>query len=276
MTQEILLLSRQRLETFLICRRRFQLRYLRRLPWPDAPLDEGTATAVSRGEQFHQLVQRHFLGLPVSEAAIEDTQLRRWWRLFAGQPPLLPPGQRHVERSLTVPVQLNGAPPALLSARFDLLVTGKNENGPSAHVFDWKTGRLRSAAELTADWQTRLYLALLAAGGAALWGNGRSVQLAPENVTITYWSVQQPDAPHTIRYDAAAHAANWAEITAVIAAIHAEAERDAWPLTDDWSHCRVCAYQAYCGRQEAGQAGRLVDADAPPETAVTHLEPDLP
>lgn len=267
-----LLLSRQRLQTFLICRRRFQLRTLRQLPWPDAPVDEKAAESLARGQHFHALVQRHFLGLPVDLAQIEDAALRRWWTLFRRSGPALPSGEQRVETSLTVPVGDH-----LLTGRFDLVVIGENEaQRPFAHVFDWKTGTPQDEATLRRDWQTRLYLALLAEGGTALWDENRPARLAPTDVAVTYWYVQDPDAPRTIRYSEAAHAANWEALTAVVADIDAELARDDWPLTDDWSHCRVCAYQAYCGRQAAGQAAAALDENAAPEEPAWLPEPERP
>lgn len=271
---EKLLLSRQRLQTFLICRRRFELRYLRRLPWPAAPVDEEAAASLARGQQFHELVQRHFLGLPADPALIEDAALRRWQRLFQSSGPPLPPGQRLVETSLTAPVGGH-----LLTGRFDLVVIGENEDGrPFAHVFDWKTGAPPHEAALRRDWQTRLYLALLAEGGAALWAGGRPTRLAPEDVSLTYWFVQQPHAPLTIGYSAAAHENNWEEITAVVAEIEAALARGEWPLTDDTAHCRVCAYQAFCGRQAAGRAAvaPAPDEDAEPDEMDWLPEPERP
>lgn len=272
MTTETLPLSRQRLQTFLICQRRFQLRYLRRLPWPDAPMDERSAAALTRGQQFHELAQRHFLGLSVDMAQIDDATLRRWWTLFQNSNLPLPPGDRLVEMNLTVPMDDH-----LLTGRFDLVVIGENKaKRPFAHVFDWKTGTPQDETVLRRDWQTRLYLAMLVEGGAALWRDDRPAQLLAEDVAITYWYVQEPDAPRTIDYTAVAHADNWEEITAVVADIEAELERDAWPLTSDWSHCRVCAYQVYCGRQAAGQAVATVDEDDILEEDADLLVPERP
>ncbi|MCB8986815.1 MAG: PD-(D/E)XK nuclease family protein [Ardenticatenaceae bacterium] len=265
-----LILSQSKLDTFLICRRRFQLRYLRRLPWPDPPLGDDSAEVLARGQQFHQVMERHFLGLDVAPEEIADGRVRHWWRQFRASGLALPDGRFLPEHRLTVPLDDH-----LLLGRFDLLVVSQVEDRPFAHIFDWKTGKARPEAELRQDWQTRLYLALAAEGGGALWPNGRS--LSPDNVAITYWYATEPDQPRTIRYSAAWHQGNWAEIQALSGQIDAALAAEAWPLTDDWSACRVCAYQVYCGRQAAGEAAPPVpEADEAVEEDWSSLEPQSP
>jgi RecB family exonuclease len=173
----------------------------------------------------------------------------------------LPAGETHPERSLTVPIGEH-----VLNGRFDLLILSPD----TAHIFDWKTGRPHSEAELRQDWQTRLYLAMLAEGGAAL---GHTLQ--PDQIAITYWYVNDPAEPRTIRYNLAWHKQNWADLQALVAQIDEALVQDTWPLTDDWSHCRQCAYQAYCGRQEAGETAPTESEEAADETDL-FLEPEIP
>ncbi|HEX6383804.1 MAG TPA: PD-(D/E)XK nuclease family protein [Anaerolineae bacterium] len=269
---ETLTLSRHKLQTFLICQRRFQLRYLERLPWPESPLSPAFEAAVEHGQRFHRLLEQHFLGLEVEPDAMEETELHRWWTLFEQSQLQIPHGRVLAELSLTVPAGRH-----LLTGRFDLLVTGEDEASgePFAHVFDWKTGQPRAEDELRQDWQTRLYLAMLAEGGRALWPDGSAA--APDHIAITYWYAADPAAPCTIRYSQAWHKQNWAEIEALVAQIDGQLAAGDWPLTDDWSHCRHCAYQAYCNRQEAGQAEQRIDDDGELDTeAEEWLEPELP
>jgi hypothetical protein len=266
-----LLLSQSKLNTFLTCQRRFQLLYLRRLPWPILPPDGDAENIISRGQQFHQVMERHFLGLDIPPETIADDHVRRWWRAFQSRPPAIPSGKRLPEHRLTVPIGAH-----LLLGRFDLLVTGEADGRPFAHVYDWKTGKGRRESDLRQDWQTRLYLALLAEGGAALLGNGRS--LSPTDIAITYWYANEPDAPRTIAYSAAWHAQNWADIQAIVAQIDDSLAQNDWPLTANWDECRRCAYQVYCGRQAAGPS-RLSphdDAEAPDEVDFLDLEPQTP
>ena len=61
--ENLLTLSQFKLVTFLACQRRFQLRYLQHLPWPATPLPKHVEERMQQGQDFHQLLERHFLGL---------------------------------------------------------------------------------------------------------------------------------------------------------------------------------------------------------------------
>ncbi|GJM39746.1 MAG: hypothetical protein DHS20C20_00280 [Ardenticatenaceae bacterium] len=269
-----LTLSQYKLTNFLACQRRFQLRYLRRLPWPTNPLPERTEQLLQQGQDFHQLLERHFLGLTISADTIENGRVRQWWQSFQSNNPVqnLPRNAQFLpETGLTVPLGNH-----LLYGRFDLLVIGEDEEKrPFAHLFDWKTGRPIEAGTLKTRWQTRLYLALLAEGGSVFWP--QNVPLAPEQIRLTYWFVQEADAPVTIGYSAAEHAANWSELQQMAIRLDEAFDKNEWPLTEDWSHCRECGFQNYCGRQEAGSA--TLEIDESEESHIPNeqlLTPELP
>ena len=268
---ESLLLDQTALATFEICPRRFQLRYLERLPWPSSPLDRRQSQAVERGSQFHRLVERHFLGLPVQAAAIGDDVVRDWWTRFAHSNPVIPNGKLWPEHRLTIPIGGN-----FLTGRFDLLILGEEDGRPYASLFDWKTSRPRAAAELEPAWQTRLYLALVAESGQAFFQGGQP--LTADRISLTYWYPGEPDQPRVVTYSEEKHQQNWSEIQALAAAIEAYEADEIWPLTSDYGRCRTCLYQTYCGRQEAGTAETIFAEETAPyavETAVL-LEPQTP
>ncbi|MFQ5435806.1 MAG: PD-(D/E)XK nuclease family protein [Anaerolineae bacterium] len=261
-------LSRARLESFIACPRQFQLRYLERRPWPRRPLQANEEGMLAKGQLFHQLLQRHFAGVDTAVSAIEDADVRRWWRLFQQHGPILPGGDSArllPEMSLTVP--LPGTDGRIhLTGRFDLLMVSRD----SAHIFDWKTGRPRPTRDLRHDWHTRLYLALLAEGGQAL---GQT--FAPDQIAITYWFANDHETPHSIQYDAGWHAQNWADIQALAAQIETRAASGDWPLTDDLAHCGRCPYPVICGRTAA--PARTNGAEEwEPAAPVDLLEPELP
>ncbi len=270
-------LSQYKLANFLACQRRFQLRTLRRLPWPASPLPERTEQLLQQGQDFHQLLERHFLGLTITPATIPDGRIQQWWQAFQAHSPVqnLPDNAHFLpETGLTVPLGNH-----LLYGRFDLLVIGEDaQNQPFAHVFDWKTGRPSTIDELNGRWQTRLYLALLAEGGHAFWP--QNVPLAPEQISLTYWYVQDAETPVTLSYSTAAHQANWAELQQIATELDNAFAAGSWPLTDDWQTCRECAYQVYCGRQGAGTAVPELDehdaAEEPVPPNEQLLTPDLP
>lgn len=265
-----LTLSRGRLETFLACQRQFQLRYLDQLPWPHPPHSTAAAAAFERGQRFHQLVERHYLRLPVPDHALQeaDPQVRQWWQTFLHHAPTFGDNVRLLtETTLTVTLGNHQ-----LLGRFDFVALTPD----AIHIYDWKTGQPRLAADLQNDWQSRLYLGLAYEGAAAF----ALPDITPEQISLTYWYVREPLASQTLTYSAAAHEANWGNITRIVSAIDRQlptALSQPWPLTDDLTECARCPYQNFCGRFAAAAiAERLLEErEDYPQNAVP-LEPDLP
>lgn len=242
MSEQHILLSRNKLNVFEACQRQFQLRYVNRLSWPTAPIPPKIEAAWQKGSIFHRLLEQHFLDMPTQLPPEADSDVAAWWSTFKQQPPNLPNGERFPEFSLTVPVGDHA-----IFGRFDLLIT----NPEQAHIFDWKTERKpRPTAELREDWQTRLYLAMLVEGGSAL-GHTYS----PEQVAITYWFARDPKQSVTIKYDSAEHTKTMAELKAHITQLdrRLESPDGIWPLTENLTTCARCGYRSYCDRNEPAQ-----------------------
>jgi hypothetical protein len=267
---ERLTLSQQHLYTFHVCPRRFYLRYLAHIPWPEAPLGPTQELAYERGRRFHLWLERLFLGLPVDDELEADPVLRSWWATFQRQGPALPGGARFVETSLTIPIGPEGR--HLLTGRFDLLIVGEDSDGRRAALFDWKTGEPRPVERLARAWQTRVYLLTLAEGGAALAPDAPDT-FAPGRLSMTYWYVEDPAQPRVIAYGEATHRRNRVELEALVADIDRRLAANDWPLTDNLSECRRCAYKARCGRQYAGVGRPETGEDDEPESDDEWLEP---
>lgn len=267
---ERLTFSRAKLAAFLACQRRFQLRYQEALAWPLAPLDDQGETARLRGERFHQLLHRHFLGLPITEEMMAEETIGRWWRTFKEAEPSLPkahtlPQRLFPELSMTVPIGRH-----LLTGRFDLLVLGDG----AAHLYDWKTdSRPRTASALIEDLQSKIYLALAVEGSSAL-----EQPVEPAALSLTYWYVNDPAASVTIQYSEQMHSENWAWLMAMVQEIDEQlATGKRLPLTDDLGACAHCAYQIYCGRQSDIRSSAVLSLDEwePEEPAVDLAPPVL-
>lgn len=251
-----LTLAQHHLYTFQACPRRFYLRFLARVPWPEAPLGSELETAYDRGRRFHRRIERYFLGLPVSDESNADPVLNAWWDTFLNHAPRPPGDRRFVETALTIPIGPEGR--HHLTGRFDLLVIDDGDR-PAAALVDWKTGEPRTIERLRRAWQTRVYLILLAEGGPALTPEAPAA-FAPDRLSLTYWYLEDPTRPRVVNYDPVTHRRNLAEVEQTVAQIDACLASGEWPLTEEWAECRRCAYQAYCGRQAAGFAG-LEDVD---------------
>jgi len=75
--------SQGSLQDFVDCRRRFQLRYLKRLAWPALETEPALEAEryLQQGALFHRMVQQHLLGVPAERLspAISSEDLGRWW-----------------------------------------------------------------------------------------------------------------------------------------------------------------------------------------------------
>jgi CRISPR/Cas system-associated exonuclease Cas4 (RecB family) len=237
--------SQNSLQDYVDCPRRFQLRYLLQQPWPaveSEPLTE-FERLLEQGRRFHQLAQRHSLGLPEVELAksIDDPDLRRWWRNYLESPPPgLPTAVRRPEITLSAP--LGGY---RLMARYDLLALDPQRR---AVVVDWKTNQKRpDSAALAGRMQTRVYRYVLVEAGTAL---NRDRPLSPEQVTMIYWFAEYPAQPEILPYHTAQYTADAAYLADLVARIadHAASGEDEWPLTPNERLCRFCTYRSLCDR----------------------------
>ena len=182
----------------------------------------------------------------LTTANIDDDILRTWWAAFARGGLALPDGRRWQEHQLTIP-----AGDHFLTGRFDLLIVSESEEEVSAHLYDWKTSRPRSTAQLRLDWQTRLYLAMLAESGSALTMGKRPLSRRRAGHDLLVYRRSRRAAHHPL-YDGNASRGVDRALAALVERISRHLHDNAWPLTGDISQCRSCPYQVICGRQSAG------------------------
>jgi hypothetical protein len=202
---------------------------------------------MEQGRRFHQLAQRHSLGLPETDLnrTLDDPDLRRWWRNYReSPPPRLPTALRRPEVALSTPQS-----GYRLVARYDLVALDAGQPGQRrAVIVDWKTNQKRpNSTTLAARLQTRVYRYVLAEAGAAL---NDGVPPSPHQITMVYWFAEHPAQPEILPYDAAQHAADAAYLADLIARIaaHATSDEKEWPLTSNDRHCRFCTYRSLCDR----------------------------
>jgi len=268
---DTLTFSQASLLAFLACKRRFQLRYLEKLTWPDLPLTSKQKAAIEQGQKFHQLVERQILGFREDVNDLADHQLKLWWQRFEQYFLPMPHGRALPELRLTVPIGSH-----FLTGRFDLVIVGFEKDQQVFNIYDWKTSHPRTVTDLQEDWQSKLYLAMLAEGGNAL--NPSGGPLLPSQITLTYWYVTDPQIPRTLHYSQKQHEQNWVEIQSVVDDIESCLNYGEWPLTDNWSHCRSCAFWSFCGRFEAGLPEKSISENEI-EYSIDEmllLEPDSP
>lgn len=169
----MLRLSQGQLTLLEYCPRRFQHTILESLAVPPSPQ---LLEAQQWGDRFHLLMQQREMGLPIDPVLAHDTELQICLQqLQANAPQLFDTKgetfrQSEHERSLIFNSYW-------FTVVYDLLRQWRDR----AEIVDWKTYlKPRKAEWLKTDWQTRLYLYVLA----------ETSPYSPSQVSMTYWFVR--------------------------------------------------------------------------------------
>lgn len=246
-------LTQGHLKLLEICPRRFQYTYLERLT---VPTDPAMLQRQQWGTQFHQVMQQRELGLPIDSLLQGDEVLAAAVSgLVATAPELFPDSDRDQgfrqsehRRSLA----FNGYG---LTVIYDLLVM----TATSAQIIDWKTYlNPPKQTQLAKDWQTRLYGYVLV----------ETTDLAPEQVSMSYWFVQPPgkglddfQPSHVpIAYSAAQHRRTERDLRRLTNAITAllATPTDLPQVEVAQGHCQRCPFAVRCQRPSERYQGPAI------------------
>jgi hypothetical protein len=211
-------------------------------------------------------MQQKELGMDVADVAASDVNLAKWLLAFDTNPPNVIAGDRLSEHRRTCELSVREYD-YVLSAIYDLLIVGSDRNSntyltPLAQIIDWKTHqRPLSFAKLQANWQTRLYLYILA----------RTTDLAPEQLSMTYWFANTATAV-TINYDRSQYRQTEQDLYATLHQIsqaQLEERFDQLPLGS--AECTRCDFAHRCHRASEMDNAAIWDElaiDAYPEIAI--------
>ncbi|MCA6544452.1 MAG: PD-(D/E)XK nuclease family protein [Pseudanabaena sp. M135S2SP2A07QC] len=234
-------ISQGHLNIWEICRRRYLYSFLEELSLPEADLQRKKNLLL--GSNFHLLMQQKELGLDVSSLASSDPKLRSWIDAFEHQPPEMIKGDRLCEHRRTLEMQIemslnhsengdHGQAYFVLTAIYDFLILGDRK----AQILDWKTHQVAIAAEkLKTNWQTRLYLYLLA----------KTTNYAPEQLSMTYWFANTAESV-IISYSQIENDQTEKKLQHILGQI---AQAQDYPkLASDSSECVYCEFRDRCDR----------------------------
>jgi CRISPR/Cas system-associated exonuclease Cas4 (RecB family) len=242
--------SQHNLNDFVACQRRFQLRHLLRQAWP-APLVEPIREAEAHrrhGEQFHKLIERHYLGL--NPQPPKDPALAEWWSLFQNsiESLNLPDTILRPEMTCSIPF-----PVGRLMARFDLVAINPGE---SVVIVDWKTGRRPEGKNVDniqlSKMQTVVYLVV--AQEALTHEFGGAIPAAA--LKLYYWYTEAPHHPIELSFKGKQGVADLKGMRVVVERLMEQIVTLAtkqgldqeWKLTDNLQQCRFCNYRTLCKR----------------------------
>ena len=182
MDDPLIQLSQSHLKLLSLCPRKYQHTYLDQLLVPTA--SSQTREQAELGQQFHRIMQQHWMGLNVAPILETSPHLKSRFKAFQAHPPDYIDGHCVTEHQRRFKLSHY-----LLVGIFDLLVT----NATQGQIIDWKSYiKPNSPHPLQNSWQSKLYPYLLA----------NTSTLHPDQISITYWfaETQSPQDSHSITF----------------------------------------------------------------------------
>lgn len=257
---QLLRLSQGHLNLLETCPRKFQQAYLEQLNSPTNPEHEERQTL---GSRFHLLMQQREMGLPINSFLQTDPQLQTWMSAFANAAPeILTPATdretfRESEHYRTLQVQ-----DYLLTVIYDLLIADSHK----AQILDWKTyPQPPDNRQLSKNWQTRLYMYVLA----------ETSEYLPENISMTYWFVQSQGKPQNIQftYNDSLHKQTAEKLNQLLNQLTIWLKNyqhgESFPQVAEHSKaCNYCQFDQKCDRQRRGEATAETISNTLPSLAV--------
>jgi CRISPR/Cas system-associated exonuclease Cas4 (RecB family) len=244
----LLRLSQGQLNLLTLCPRKFQHTILDQFSTPTSPEQQ---ERITRGDRFHLLMQQHELGLIRQSADPQERQLQQCLiDLVEAAPELFATALfRQSEHRRTL--EKDGFAIAVI---YDLLILQDTQ----AQIIDWKTyPRPVKGDRLAQDWQTRLYLFVLA----------ETTEYEPAQLSITYWFIEPGQPPQNLRfpYNAKLHQQTQQELTQILSRLtewlKKYDEGESLPQVDG-RHCQTCAFAVRCqkvGREEVVNVEAIVE-----------------
>ena len=232
-------ISQGQLNLLETCPRKFQHVYFDQLGTPVSPEQQERLTW---GSRFHLVMQQRELGLPVESLVEEDAQLQHWVTALvdAASDVLTPNPQTFRDSEHCRTLNFQGY---LLTVIYDLLIEDEN----SAQILDWKTyPQPKDRRRLAKDWQTRLYLFVLAE---------TSDYLAAQ-MSMTYWFVKSQPRPQNLRftYSEAQHEKTKQDLSNLLTQLTEWLQRyqeDGIPfpqVVPSTAQCSDCTFRVRCQR----------------------------
>jgi hypothetical protein len=274
-------LTQGHLKLLELCPRRFQYTYLAQLVVPTNP---AMLERQQWGTRFHLVMQQRELGLAIAPLLAQDPALESAVQaLLTTAPDLFSPSSEPAtalspgNESAIQPFRQSEHRRSLtfndygLTVIYDLLIMTPTQ----AQIVDWKTYlHPPGQPQLAKDWQTRLYLYVLA----------ETTDLAPEQLSMSYWFVQ----PKLFSQSDEQPPAQPSQISLTYSvAQHRRTERDLHRLTDKLTallsklqdfpkvgeaegHCLHCPFAVRCQRSSE-RYEHSGPPDIPPVEAIAEV-----
>lgn len=260
MALSVLSLSQAHLSLLETCSRRFQYVFDQSLAIPPTPDNQDAALW---GNQFHLLMQQQALGLPVTVMTAANKEMTaKIEALQQCAPHLFQPDPneqlRQSEHQRTL--SFNGY---VLTVIYDLVVLTER----LGWIVDWKTYlKPPLKGQLAHNWQTRLYLYVLA----------ETSHLKPDQLKMVYWFVRHrdeqgndlPPTDYCFPYSLQQHDQTRADLIRLTDQLSRLRELRDFPQTTYLERCTRCPFQIRCQRMASSDAQLPVDLESIEEISI--------
>lgn len=266
--------SQGKLQDYIDCQRRFQLKYLLNHPWPAPlvnPIDDYELTTLV-GQRFHQMIRQYLMGISQSRITqmIHDDKLNIWWENF------LRLKSEPVEMEFIWQQNTENFPEITITAyianlkviaKYDLIsITSDNK----IIIVDWKSSvNIPTLTWLKERMQSKIYPYLLVEAGKFIH---KGISIEPDAIEMIYWFANHPHQIQIFKYTSQQHLSNKHQITKLLEEIKSTQDNE-FMLTTNINTCRFCVYRSLCGRGDL--AGNLGDLNIFSEASDEIIDPDL-
>ena len=236
----MLRISQRHLKILETCPRQFEYTYCDRLTGNVNPTQQ---SKTQLGSDFHLLMHQRELGLPIEPILARSPQLNTWMEAMLQTAPELFQTASHTWRE-SEHVRTLEIDNYLFTAIYDLLILQPDR----ADIIDWKTYPLpRYKKDLDLEWQTRLYLYLLA----------ETSDYVPKQIAFTYWFIQSTPQPKSVKisYTLKQHRQTQLDLHALLGKLTNwldayQANREHFPqVAMSTGLCQHCPFAARCDRE---------------------------
>lgn len=239
--------NQSNLQDYLICPRRFFLKYIKGIDWP-AVQEEPYYVAeqmMMQGNKFHHLLHQFFLGITpeLLSHQVIDANLSRWWSgfldYFKSNISEAVASSEFVYPEFLVFSFIYGF---RISAKYDLLLKSKNGD---LIIYDWKTIKVKPERHrLFNRMQTRIYPFIL----MQCLESDRILEFkGAERIRMVYWFSEHPTSSEIFDYSSTQYAIDKKYLLGKIESI-IHGNDNKFFLTEDLRQCDFCVYRSYCNR----------------------------
>lgn len=233
--------TRQSLEAFDSCPLRFYKRYYEGLRW-DKALDAEDRAAIQRGNDFHMLARRYFLGVNcgLEDGAGDHEILAGWLNDLKGSFALRGDARYLPEYKL----RYEGGG-IRLEANFDLVV----ERDGKLEIWDWKThaGDTPDGASyrerLEKSLQTMVYLYTLRERSADVFGR----EFDFTDIFMFYWQPEPAQVIACVTYSGLLHERFGSRLRQLVKSMEAF-DSKSFDKSLYSKHCKYCEFNCFCNR----------------------------